>query len=101
MIIVEDPESGESVKIELHRRGEDVRLLGTDIMEGVPLLSDEDILGEKLYYARCTQRDVYDIEFILKRVKDPLGILRRKYKEPLNSILLRIRRNCPKVYKLL
>ena len=101
MIIEEDPESGESVKIELYRRGEDVRLLGTDIMEGVSLLSDEDILGEKLYYAQCTQRDVYDIEFILKRVKDPLGILRRKYEEPLNSILLRIRRNCPKVYKLL
>ncbi len=102
VIIVEDPSTHESVKIELHRRNEqENRLLGYEVLEGIPVLSDEDILGEKLYYARCSERDIYDVKFLLGKVKDPVDILRRKFSEPPKAILYRLKRQCPKIYELL
>ncbi len=101
VIIVEDPETRESLKIELHTRDNSVKLLGFDVINGIPVLSDEDILGEKLYHARCSDRDVFDIKLLLGKVKDPVDVLRRKFSEPVETILQRIKANCPDIYKLL
>ena len=101
VIIVEDPFTRESVKIELRRRDKSVKLLGYEIINSIPVLSDEDILGEKLYHARCSKRDVFDVKLLLEKVEDPIAVLRRKFSEPTEVILRRIKRSCPEIYKLL
>ncbi|NPA86558.1 MAG: nucleotidyl transferase AbiEii/AbiGii toxin family protein [Candidatus Diapherotrites archaeon] len=101
IIVVEDPETGQSLKIELHRRGKDVKLLGYEVVDGIPVLSDEDILGEKLYHGRCAPRDIFDVSFLLQSIQDPVNVLKKKYREPVDLILTRLKRNCPQMYRLI
>ena len=101
VIIVEEPHTRESVKIELHRRDKSVKLLGYEIINGIPVLSDEDILGEKLYHARCSKRDIFDVKLLLEKVENPLAKKKKKFSEPVEIILQRIKKNCPDIYKFL
>ena len=78
VLIVDD--GRESVKIELHERGPDVKLLGVEIYRGIPMLSEMDILAEKVYfYERCFERDVYDIELLISKGFNPVKAVREKF----------------------
>ncbi len=105
VLFVEDPETHETVKIEVHVRDPDrVRLLGESDIEGIPALSDEDILAEKIFYgSRCFDRDLFDVKFLLgKGYGERLDeILRRKFGVELREVLEDLRGACPPLYRLL
>ncbi len=105
VLFVEDPETHETVKIEVHVRDPNrVRLLGRSDIGGIPALSDEDILAEKIFYgSRCFDRDVFDVQFLLGKGYGPRldEILWRKFGVGLHDVLEDLKEACPPLYRLL
>jgi hypothetical protein len=96
VMIVDD--GRDSVKLELHERGPDVKLLGVEIYRGVPLLSEMDILAEKVYfYERCFERDVYDVRFLISKGFDPVKAVAEKFGRFPDP--RRIKNACPEMWR--
>ncbi len=99
-LIVENEEHV-SVLLRYHVRDEAVKRLRFCYLYGIPLLSDPDTLGELLFDPTCSREEVIAIEFLLRKVKKPLEVLQKKFDEPPEIILQRLKERCPDIYKLL
>ena len=93
------------VKLELHvRKSSENKLLLAENLGGIHVLSDEDILGEKIYYGeRCTERDLFDVKFLMNKHSwgqtKVINILNEKFYGRAEELLEDLRRYCPKMWK--